>query len=269
MCLYIVNNFLSSVRPMEDYIVGYWQSYLFRFGQLMVERFGIVVLTKLTHTMQHVFDHIENLGCLRPGSNEENKHINKTYKTGYQCTNSNIECIAPQLLHTAISYTVSLTDTIFHDSSTDIFSSLSLSYPENIKGAWETSFKSAIDVIHTISGTATPATVMQSTLRSAPNGNMTSDLVKWVQLPRSTPNVSNLLYNSIFAGSHVYSHCHRQDALKFLLHGSSQLGFVEGFLSFSDALLSFPSTIVIVWLLVVADPDHDNGDVIETYGRLR
>lgn len=177
--------------------------------------------------------------------------------------------MVPQLLQRTIRYTHALTDLIFPGSSIDVMSSPTLSYSENIRHDWDSSVKSAIDMVHTMSGTATLTTGFPSILRSTPTGDRTWKLLKRGRLSPTAPNFSNLLYYSIFAGSHVYWDLHRHDAVEFLLHGSPRLGFVEGIIPFSASQQSFPSTIVIVQLLVVAEPDHDNLHVVETYGHLR
>lgn len=74
------NIFLSITPPLTDQSIWLGQTYLFHFGEAMVETLGIDVSTEFHLTMRHLSDHVLKLQCMRRSSTERNERPQKLFK---------------------------------------------------------------------------------------------------------------------------------------------------------------------------------------------
>lgn len=96
--LYCVSTFLSDPICLNDSSLAEWYEFMFQFAKEFSELFSVDIGIRMHRRMRHVKSHIDNIGCLRRASSEENESAHKEYKVLYNNIIRQMESIAPQLV---------------------------------------------------------------------------------------------------------------------------------------------------------------------------
>lgn len=201
-----------------DYTASYlenWQTYLFRFGQLMVQDFEVDVSTKLHRTMYHVSDHSLSIGCILRGSLEENEVKYKLYKSGYNSTNKHIDTIAVQLLRSTIDRSGGNVASFDESSDDDNDFIVSTPVPVYLSEIYSHMLSETNNSANNLSDQTDPGQLYQQLLGSKLNGVRIWKSQKRVRIPSDAPKYSILRHTCLYSSDDVFSQLDRHDGVLY------------------------------------------------------